>query len=487
MTPRATARAASVLVALALLAGCGGGGDEDRGDGKPGAPPGAPASDGPPIASRPPARGDGSKDPDDLNGDGHRDLVVTAPKGVPGTQGALTRAVVVYGSAHGPDPATRSVYDRRDLGLPAAPPGPTADDGRSPDATTTADLDGDGFADVVSHSAEKVTGAPRPGQMGDRRPVAFVSWGTPGGPRHGARAVRLPATAGLASLVRGDFDGDGHHDLAGLAADGSSVRLLFGPFTRSGAAARAEGRQLPDPQQAGFGHLLADDIATTGRPRTTPLLVRHGDDGEQSGNLFFAARPGGGLAATGRPVREGNAVAFGDFDGDSTRDVAVGDDGSRNDEPGSETEPADVGGTYAVVPGDGGAPRTHRLPDRRTSTTSLRRFFAADPDGDGTDQLLVAPTAGGAVLLDGDRPAGRVSRTSPARVNGKAVPASRRAAGVRAVADFDGDGADEVVLAWSSTPVDRRYGQQPLWWWVTDGMSAKDLAAFASWGFVPVD
>lgn len=478
MISRPAARAACVCTVLALLAGCGGGGRDGGGRGAAG--PESSAADAAPPKSRPPARGRGSEDPDDLNGDGHRDLVLTVPEGAR-SRGAGSRPAVVYGSAHGPDLATRAVFDRRDLGLPAG--GGAAAGVRSPALVTTADLDGDGFADLVSHSTEKVTGTPRPGRLGDRREVAFVSWSGPKGPRPGERPVRLPVTAGLASLVRGDFDGDGHHDLAGLAGDGSSVTLLFGPFTRTGAPARTDRRPGVAAGAASHGHLVADAVAPSGRPRTTPLLVRHGDDGEQSGSLLFAARPGGGLAATGRAVRAGNAVAFGDFDGDGTRDLAVGDDGSRNNEPGHETEPADVHGSYAVVPGDGGSPRTYRLPDQDTGASSVRSFFAVDPDGDGTDRLLVARHGGEAALVDGGRRTGaRLTRSGPARVGGTAVPGRDRRAQVRQVGDFDGDGADEVVLAWTPPGPVGRHGDAPLQWWVADGVTSKDLAAFATRG-----
>ncbi|MFE0513733.1 hypothetical protein ACFW2E_28425, partial [Streptomyces sp. NPDC058964] len=58
---------------------------------------------------------------------------------------------------------------------------------------------------------------------------SYVTWGGPTGPvkRTAATALRLPPTAakpGLDSLVRGDFDGDGHHGLAGLADNGAGAR-----------------------------------------------------------------------------------------------------------------------------------------------------------------------------------------------------------------------------------------------------------------------
>ncbi|WP_210732846.1 FG-GAP repeat protein [Streptomyces sp. RKND-216] len=47
------------------------------------------------------------------------------------------------------------------------------------------------------------------------------------------------------------------------------------------------------------------------------------------------------------------SLVRGDFDGDGLRDVAVGDSGSRNDEPGYRTEAPEVAGSLAVYPCSG--------------------------------------------------------------------------------------------------------------------------------------
>ncbi|MEU9190986.1 hypothetical protein AB0D14_42135 [Streptomyces sp. NPDC048484] len=54
------------------------------------------------------------------------------------------------------------------------------------------------------------------------------------------------------------------------------------------------------------------------------------------------------------------------------RDVAIGDDGGRNDEPGFETEAPEVDGALAMYPG---RPRSGGMPGPRgprTSTTTAR-------------------------------------------------------------------------------------------------------------------
>ncbi|MEV0321922.1 VCBS repeat-containing protein [Streptomyces sp. NPDC050658] len=443
------ARALALCAALVLsVAGCG---DGEASGGRSSAPSPHPAQsgDGKPVStpsagSPPAADGKGSKDPDDINGDGHRDLVLPVPSR---EEGAGERLGVVFGSAKGLDPSTHAVYDY---------------DART---VTTADLDGDGYPDFVTLSAEDE--------------ALTVGWGGPDGPKPGAAATRIqpPGGVGLGDHVRGDFDGDGHHDLAAMRRDGSGVALLYGPFTRAGVPARSDARPGSD------GWLAADAIAPSGKPRATGLLVHYGDDGEQTAGVLYPARTGSGLSRTGTKLREGNAVAFGDYDGDGVRDLAIGDDGSRNNEPGYETEEPEVDASLAVYPGKGGAPVTHEIPESRNSGYGPGGYASADPDGDGRDGILVA-TDSGALLIEGDRRT-EVLREGPARAGGKKTPARWRHARPYpgAGADFDADGKDELIFCWGAGTLFGLYGEEPTHWWVTEGTSGRDRAAFTTTSF----
>ncbi|MEV0739412.1 hypothetical protein AB0I51_26505 [Streptomyces sp. NPDC050549] len=230
MKPRLAVVTPAVCTALAPLSGCGSG--DGAASREPSSSPRGPSTA---AASRTPAPGKGSRDPDDINGDGHHDLVVPVAVHGAGEDTLDERVGVVHGSAKGLDPSTRTVLGRGDLGLPA--PGKqlsAAKDSVSAANVTTADLDGYGFPDFVT-SVQGSTVSD--GNVVTARTVPYVSWGG-STPKASATPVQLPQSASrlrLRSLVRGDFDGDGHHDLAGS-------RTTTPPWWCSTARSRARAR-----------------------------------------------------------------------------------------------------------------------------------------------------------------------------------------------------------------------------------------------------
>ncbi|NUR27798.1 MAG: hypothetical protein HOV83_18470 [Catenulispora sp.] len=375
-----------LLLALLLLTGCGGSPSEQRGR------------------------------PADVDGDGHDDLVLYVDLWyrVPAAKRFL---VVVPGSAKGVDASRKVVIPQERfhswlLGL-----------------GIRADLDGDGFGDVLNY-----------GWPGDEqeRTGTYVYWGGPHGIAADAVPTQLSAANGPGSsaangpgsssarCVAGDFDGDGAADVA--MADGGGLLVMYGPFDRDAEPARRTVQRSPTGGE--FWRMTADRIE--GR-RATGLVVNSADDGEQTTGWLLGAGPDG-PAKQARKLNQGLASAFGDFDGDGRRDVALGDNGSRNTEAPGDVR-AGVAGTLTVYYGDGEVTTFHGMKGLLVS---------GDFDGDGRDDLAF----GG----ESDLVAGYARQPIWTLWGGPG--GLRRGNGIAGMArgtplasgDYDGDGDDELVL-----------------------------------------
>ncbi|MEV6862537.1 VCBS repeat-containing protein [Streptosporangium subroseum] len=461
-------RTGTALAFVLLLGGCSFGGERDASPAPyvtPSAllpePPPSPPSPSPRPASlraqgSPPAKGKGGSDPGDVNGDGFADLTFVMLHGPWSPD-----LVIVYGSKGGLDPRTRTVVPGTYLEFT----GPTS----------TADLDGDGFADVLVHGHVV--------KRGLTTDSPHILWGGPKGVDPEAMPIAVPTSLPSPGFrhetVPGDFDGDGEADLAlktpmTKGADGLAV--LYGPFTREGVPHRHTVQ--PAPVGVDIQGLTADRI--NGR-RATDLLVRDLSDGEQTAPWLLRGGPGG-LSLRSRRLNEGNTLALGDFDGDGRGDVVVADSGSRNNEPGYETEPPGVDGVMTVYFGKAG-----RAPQVFGNLRFARGATVGDVDGDGTDDLAIDRAPDGVELLHGGgnglRRDGKViHRAGPAtEPEGRKLRASERMARSRAAVDYDGDGRDELLLAWSPLNHVPEWGSALSLWWMTDG--DRDESAFGTSGW----
>ncbi|MEU0489403.1 VCBS repeat-containing protein [Nocardiopsis sp. NPDC006139] len=459
------------LLLCALLAtACGSGpaADGDRGEGA------EQVRDHP---SAPVPEGTGSRTAGDVNGDGYPDLVFAAGMDTERLTDTADRVIVVYGSARGLDPATRTVLDPGPVRAVAVPG--TGGDGTRGEA---ADLDGDGFADIpLVHHPE--------GEDGPA--VHAVYRGGPTGPGADPVPLALPedgrSPSGWPPAAVGDFDADGAADLALVREDGTGgqeeITVLYGPIGPDGAPARTGSRPFP----SWIGSLVAGP-AGTGGTGGSPLLVQHSSDGEQTSNTLLLTGPGDPAGWAQADTVGGSMAAFGDLDGDGAADLVVGDDGNRNNEPGYETEPPEVHHRLNLYPGpltaDPGDPVGLDLPGEATAAYGGTRALAlCDTDGDGTREAAVGRAGHGVDTVHWADGALRIADTPPLVRSGPEEgplaggSGTERVAGLEGCADHDANGSDELLLSYSPGP----RTPSPARWWVTDGR--EDLASFDSAAF----
>lgn len=477
-------RRLALLPCVLLLSACGGGpGAESAGEPDAGEPEQVRE-----YEARPVPEGEGSAVPDDVNGDGFPDLLFTTRYDPDSEAGLLSqRLMTVHGSPEGPDPATRTVWSPYTV-LPVTFPGTGGEDTRP----GTADLDGDGFADipVLVHADDELGFGMAVSGLGPRA----IVWGGPSGPDPDTPPTPITLLTGegwqdtFTALASGDFDGDGAPDLAvaKASANGEASRLMvmYGPFDRDGAPARSAQRTV----NAQVGGLVAEPPTPDGG--TSRLLFQHGNDGGQSENTLLLTGPGDPARWESVELISGSLAAFGDLDGDGETDLVLGDSGGRNNEPGFETEPPEVDQRVNVYPGPLTAEAADPLSADLSSDGSSpgygagRAMAMCDLDGDGTDVLAVSRDGHGVDLLrhtgdgigvDGAEP---LVRRGPEDGPLAAGDAAGRVAGLFSCADYDADGADELALAHHLEGT----GDTPVRWWIT-GDGGEDEASFDSAAF----
>ncbi|WP_328871280.1 FG-GAP and VCBS repeat-containing protein [Streptomyces sp. NBC_00287] len=304
----------------------------------------------------------------DFNGDGVADTATAAPHAtVSGHKGAGYIAVTYGSRTLALKEQSRKVHHQNSSGVP----GSAEADDQFGSAMTAADLDGDGYTDLVVGSRGEDSGT----LYGSG--TLTVLWGGKGGLTGGTVVKGADGESLGQALTAGDFDGDGHPDLA------TGTRVAHGPFGRTTGPARTETmdvrvdgaeEELWNAPTLATGDVNGDGISDV------VAVVSHGEGelpyhGPRLAEYFAGSRDGLTAARilkdpkTGQPLDGGADVAVGDLDRDGYADIVLGRSGEE-DMDGTE-EVTRLGGAVEIVRGTASGP----------DTTSPRTLFHQDSAG----------------------------------------------------------------------------------------------------------
>jgi hypothetical protein len=283
---------------------------------------------------------------DDFNGDGYADLAVAAPGGTVAGKAKAGFVGVLYGSASGLKSSTKQVFSQNTAGVPG---GSEAGD-RFGSALTTADLDRDGYTDLIVGVG---------GENGGSGLVQVV-WGGARGLSGGATLASGAAGDRLGAeghLAAGDVDGDGATDLL-TAVDRYGLVATGGPFTRSGAAT-GERHVVKDRYDSRVLDLDVGDL--NGDGITDVVAAQTGTDTFDSRRIAYWWGTKAGLTPwtlvwdiDGAQLQGGENLAVGDVNRDGYADIVVGRTVEGYDSD-LDTYRA-KGGRITWIPGTSGAP-----------------------------------------------------------------------------------------------------------------------------------
>ncbi|MGW6736874.1 FG-GAP and VCBS repeat-containing protein [Streptomyces sp. NPDC055013] len=288
---------------------------------------------------------------DDFNGDGYPDAAIGAPSTAVGGAPLRGAISVLYGSASGLSTSRKQVLtwpNRTNEGYYGA-------------QLTSADLDGDGYADLLS-TAESET------PYVDSGFALLVNWGGPKG--LSATPTRLTWRTGHewgGRFTVADVDGDKRPDVVMVSDDrpDSEVpgQVWHGPFTRTGKPARTGSFGIDPDEHSSYHSVTAGDVNGDG---IADLAVRTSSQDEPDSRAVSLLTGGpeglthqGDLKdAQGRTVG-GEDVRIGDLNKDGYGDIVVGHSiDSLDSDVGLPTK----GGALAVVHGGPGGVSSTRKP-----------------------------------------------------------------------------------------------------------------------------
>ncbi|MFI2377165.1 FG-GAP and VCBS repeat-containing protein [Streptomyces sp. NPDC018964] len=330
-----------------------------------------------PLALAAPAGAATAKYAEDFNGDGHRDLALGDRLATAGGKKQAGAVVVVWGTTKGLNPAKRTVITQNSPGVEGA-----AETGDHFGAKiTTADMNKDGYADIVTTS---------PGEAaGSNRGMFTILWGSrtgiSGGSSYAAPSGKKVSFA--LDVAVGDFNADGRPDVT--AVDDEYVWFLRGPFTKSGSRGKATNLDPIDGEDINPLLVVSGKVTKDG----TADFAVIGYDVDTRGHRVWFYKGGSGTPArskkTGLPASSemvGSAAVIADFDKNGYGDLAVGV--SRSGKGGAVH--VLKGGSTGFGTAKSYSQSTSGVPGVRESDDSFGYdVSAADTDGDGYPDLAV--------------------------------------------------------------------------------------------------
>jgi hypothetical protein len=327
----------------------------------------------------------------DFNGDGYADLVVAAPDATVSGKADAGALVVLYGGPKGVVYSHRTVISRATPGI-AGDPAVSEEFGSD---LAKGDLNGDGYTDlVVGGSADSV-----------------IIWG---GPKGLSGSAAIPGYSRVTDT--GDFNGDGKQDIVvqqpaygdgGEPTKASPMRVLYGPLTRSGVAARTVDLPLAQTPLGAMAGGVTGDFNGDG---TQDLLVHdYVSEGVEDWYLYYGSKSGLALTPVTRDVPGSQEITpvVGDINGDGYSDIVGGED--------NNLEVA-YGSASGIRAERYWQTLTLKSPGLKGKTTSsfynLHSLSLGDVNGDGFADLALgvplatvnkAPLAGDVLVLRGSR------------------------------------------------------------------------------------